>query len=306
MMETASYYHQSFASDEVDSLSASPGPDSVVSVTPPPHLGGYLMYPSAGKLSKSPLPPFSYARRSPAVSSLEKPSPYDTLSDGCHTPSPDSFRSVTPEMVDLQKHYTTLLSSDGSSRLGDPQMHYPPLMPTDPYKVSNSFMNVFMYAKNQQRCPEVMPNTVHQTNPNLFDFSSKTKPQARKCVLVENNQQFQSKPVESRIEDMNTSNIERIDDYDEDSVLSSEDLMDDKGDEKDPRRLCGKEATPTVMKKRRLAANARERRRMQNLNKAFDRLRCVLPSLGNDRQLSKYETLQMAQTYINALNDLLQ
>jgi atonal protein 1/7 len=61
-----------------------------------------------------------------------------------------------------------------------------------------------------------------------------------------------------------------------------------------------------VVKKRRLAANARERRRMQNLNKAFDRLRTVLPTLGNDRQLSKYETLQMAQTYITALYDLLQ
>ncbi|XP_025204094.1 twist-related protein 1-like [Melanaphis sacchari] len=64
--------------------------------------------------------------------------------------------------------------------------------------------------------------------------------------------------------------------------------------------------TDVVTKKRRLAANARERRRMQNLNKAFDRLRTVLPTLGNDRQLSKYETLQMAQTYITALYDLLQ
>ncbi|KAJ8945655.1 hypothetical protein NQ318_012373 [Aromia moschata] len=63
--------------------------------------------------------------------------------------------------------------------------------------------------------------------------------------------------------------------------------------------------TPLVMRKRRLAANARERRRMQNLNQAFDRLRTFLPQLGQDRQLSKYETLQMAQTYITALYDLL-
>lgn len=72
--------------------------------------------------------------------------------------------------------------------------------------------------------------------------------------------------------------------------------------------LAGAEGgcTDKVTKKRRLAANARERRRMQNLNKAFDRLRTVLPTLGNDRQLSKYETLQMAQTYITALYDLLQ
>lgn len=72
----------------------------------------------------------------------------------------------------------------------------------------------------------------------------------------------------------------------------------------DPSR-CKTRVTPLVLKKRRLAANARERRRMQNLNQAFDRLRTFLPQLGQDRQLSKYETLQMAQTYISALYDLL-
>jgi atonal protein 1/7 len=45
---------------------------------------------------------------------------------------------------------------------------------------------------------------------------------------------------------------------------------------------------------------------MQNLNTAFDKLRTHLPSIGADRQLSKYETLQMAQSYITALYDLLQ
>ncbi|KAI4483320.1 PREDICTED: uncharacterized protein LOC106790138 [Polistes canadensis] len=61
-----------------------------------------------------------------------------------------------------------------------------------------------------------------------------------------------------------------------------------------------------VLRRRRLAANARERRRMNSLNDAFDRLRDVVPSLGNDRKLSKFETLQMAQTYIAALYELLQ
>lgn len=61
-----------------------------------------------------------------------------------------------------------------------------------------------------------------------------------------------------------------------------------------------------VLKKRRLAANARERRRMMSLNLAFDKLRQVVPSIGEDQKLSKYETLQMAQTYIIALKDLLQ
>lgn len=64
-------------------------------------------------------------------------------------------------------------------------------------------------------------------------------------------------------------------------------------------------AAPDIIKKRRLAANARERRRMNSLNDAFDKLRQVVPSLGNDRKLSKFETLQMAQTYISALNELL-
>ncbi|KAF5296170.1 hypothetical protein FQA39_LY12624 [Lamprigera yunnana] len=65
-------------------------------------------------------------------------------------------------------------------------------------------------------------------------------------------------------------------------------------------------ASPTVLKKRRLAANARERRRMNGLNEAFDRLRKVIPSLDADHKLSKYETLQMAQTYISALRELLE
>lgn len=75
---------------------------------------------------------------------------------------------------------------------------------------------------------------------------------------------------------------------------------------KSGKKRRGKMVPPVVKKKRRLAANARERRRMQNLNQAFDRLRQYLPSLGNDRQLSKHETLQMAQTYITALCELLQ
>ncbi|XP_043529921.1 protein atonal homolog 1a [Chiloscyllium plagiosum] len=61
-----------------------------------------------------------------------------------------------------------------------------------------------------------------------------------------------------------------------------------------------------VQRQRRLAANARERRRMHGLNHAFDQLRGVIPSFNNDKKLSKYETLQMAQIYISALADLLQ
>jgi len=56
---------------------------------------------------------------------------------------------------------------------------------------------------------------------------------------------------------------------------------------------------------RRLVANARERRRMTMLNEAFDQLRAAVPFIASGRKLSKYDTLQLAQSYINALVDLL-
>ena len=58
--------------------------------------------------------------------------------------------------------------------------------------------------------------------------------------------------------------------------------------------------------RRRSAANARERKRMMGLNVAFDHLRRVVPPMENDRKLSKYDTIQMAQTYISALMALLE
>uniref|UniRef100_A0A8C5I5F6 Atonal bHLH transcription factor 7 n=1 Tax=Gouania willdenowi TaxID=441366 RepID=A0A8C5I5F6_GOUWI len=57
--------------------------------------------------------------------------------------------------------------------------------------------------------------------------------------------------------------------------------------------------------RRRMAANARERKRMQSLNTAFDCLRKVVPQWGQDKKLSKYETLQMALSYIMALDRIL-
>ncbi|XP_005184021.2 protein atonal [Musca domestica] len=91
----------------------------------------------------------------------------------------------------------------------------------------------------------------------------------------------------------------------DDSAASGHNESDPNESQAGGKRRRGKQISPVVKRKRRLAANARERRRMQNLNQAFDRLRQYLPCLGNDRQLSKHETLQMAQTYIAALGDLL-
>ncbi|XP_068455391.1 transcription factor Atoh7 [Clinocottus analis] len=65
-------------------------------------------------------------------------------------------------------------------------------------------------------------------------------------------------------------------------------------------------ALERAQRRRRLAANARERRRMLGLNVAFDRLRSVIPNLESEKQLSKSETLQMAQIYISTLSELLE
>ncbi|XP_068162217.1 neurogenic differentiation factor 1 [Antennarius striatus] len=65
-------------------------------------------------------------------------------------------------------------------------------------------------------------------------------------------------------------------------------------------------ALERAQRRRRLAANARERKRMLGLNVAFDRLRSVIPNLESDKKLSKSETLQMAQIYIATLSELLQ
>ncbi|CAG9818809.1 unnamed protein product [Phaedon cochleariae] len=90
------------------------------------------------------------------------------------------------------------------------------------------------------------------------------------------------------------------------SSYSRQDYYSDSKYSTDSKKVVQPQAGMEVMRKRRLAANARERRRMNSLNDAFDRLRDVVPSLGNDRKLSKFETLQMAQTYISALHELLQ
>uniref|UniRef100_A0A914PY84 BHLH domain-containing protein n=1 Tax=Panagrolaimus davidi TaxID=227884 RepID=A0A914PY84_9BILA len=66
-----------------------------------------------------------------------------------------------------------------------------------------------------------------------------------------------------------------------------------------------KTPSPQILRVRREMANARERRRMNNLNTAYDMLRQVLPDLDEGRRLSKMETLQMAQIYIENLADLI-
>ena len=57
-------------------------------------------------------------------------------------------------------------------------------------------------------------------------------------------------------------------------------------------------------KQKRLDANDRERQRMGQLNTAFNLLRNLLPKHPGcpDRELSKYETVQIAKNYIRSLH----
>ncbi|VDK83857.1 unnamed protein product [Litomosoides sigmodontis] len=56
---------------------------------------------------------------------------------------------------------------------------------------------------------------------------------------------------------------------------------------------------------RRSKANARERRRMHNLNEALEKLRRTLPQLPDEPKLTKIETLRMANSYIYSLRQIL-
>ena len=60
-----------------------------------------------------------------------------------------------------------------------------------------------------------------------------------------------------------------------------------------------------ILQQRRLAANARERKRANKINFAFNRLRRVLPGF-TDREISKFEAIQLARDYIHQLSSLLE
>lgn len=253
---------------------------------------------------------------------------FDNLSDGCHTPSPDSFRSVSPtsDIMDQQSNLPVLHKFGAENvKQYTPLQNYAFRGPATSHLTS-----VYEYNKSYQRIDEnVSRNSpVSSAMEDLKDIK-KSKGQNRRSVVVSHNSQRTLRAIDEKKDSMCLK--EKSDDFsptggdmiDDECDVFDDDLMQDSGDEslcyddirqeenrkqlqKTKRRSSNKLVSPMIMKKRRLAANARERRRMQNLNKAFDRLRTHLPSLGNDRQLSKFETLQMAQTYITALNDLLQ
>jgi len=60
-----------------------------------------------------------------------------------------------------------------------------------------------------------------------------------------------------------------------------------------------------VSRPQRLAANERERKRMDSLNLAFSDLRAHIPVRSRDRRLSRIQTLRLAIDYIALMINLL-
>ena len=266
---------------------------------------------------------------------------YDNNSDGWHTPSPPaSLRSISPTpttnsslSVTADSLMTTTTMRNTTRPTGSPAPSHP--MSIGPLTTLHCQDN-----QKTQRCPRMRTERSRTANSsiqldksasmNLVQVHVQLRPHGGSNREDEEDDEEDVEEEEEEEEDNNDEKIQfpllhssRSSDSSRRSVASTSssqfsdrmdmDLESDGGTSEleetsinTRSRRGGKYVSSTVVRKRRLAANARERRRMQNLNKAFDRLRTYLPSLGNDRQLSKYETLQMAQSYITALYDLLQ
>lgn len=241
----------------------------------------------------------------PPVSTLAVPQclVYDSnCSDGWHTPSPSaSLRSVSPA--------TTLSISSEPESINAPSATYRLLSSSVKDKRSAGKRNVSTTPGCVGGNKRVRVDTMDLAE-EMINFDGERDVAdigADADADVDKTQSCRGSVISSGLSDRTMDG-----DSEEDTEISDSADHPDAGNgshtasgARDIRRR-GKYVNSTIVKKRRLAANARERRRMQNLNKAFDRLRTYLPSLGNDRQLSKYETLQMAQSYITALYDLLQ
>ncbi|XP_067650511.1 helix-loop-helix protein 13-like [Haliotis asinina] len=63
--------------------------------------------------------------------------------------------------------------------------------------------------------------------------------------------------------------------------------------------------TPDSPPFQRYAANVRERKRMLNINSAFEELRLHVPTFPFEKRLSKIDTLRLAIAYIALLRDIL-
>ena len=76
-------------------------------------------------------------------------------------------------------------------------------------------------------------------------------------------------------------------------------------DESTAEDACESGRPPETRRRKRSAANDRERKRMHTVNAAFDQLRELVPAYPSNRKLSKIDTLRLACSYIEDLTSLL-
>ncbi|XP_054707507.1 protein atonal-like [Uloborus diversus] len=236
---------------------------------------------------------------------------YTSYSDGNYSPSssPTSHMSnstpvPSPIYNESLKTFCDLSSASPSKTIASVNSSSAFLFPDPMYRSALSFAPVRPSSKQYS---SIAPKTISDLC-NSFTFNNhQSKAKEPSIANAQNSENVQNySPDYHTFQNLSAINSS----YGVDDELDDDDDIYEDGDVVSP-RSCSKRKlpdhppAPAVMKKRRLAANARERRRMHSLNVAFDRLRDVVPSIGNDRKLSKYETLQMAQSYITALSELL-
>lgn len=223
---------------------------------------------------------------------------YDvSYSDGWHTPSPASLRSTSPEYMSLNSPVYTLPAIKSEELI----------MPTYIQPIMDHQQKPTIKKRAYTKKTTVKPEIVSSPPTIQYQQPIQMKQEVICSDTINSNVDDISPRSDGMFDEITGSDL--MDDDDDDCCESTDGSIDIDGGLPDPvtgKKRRGKQVSPVIKRKRRLAANARERRRMQNLNQAFDKLRQYLPQLGNDRQLSKHETLQMAQTYITALYDLLQ
>ncbi|XP_045420452.1 fer3-like protein [Lemur catta] len=102
--------------------------------------------------------------------------------------------------------------------------------------------------------------------------------------------------------------------FEEGGLEEEEGEVDDGDDEEEEEEELGRGASLLGRPKRkrvityaqRQAANIRERKRMFNLNEAFDQLRRKVPTFAYEKRLSRIETLRLAIVYISFMTELLE
>ncbi|XP_006880342.1 PREDICTED: fer3-like protein [Elephantulus edwardii] len=104
--------------------------------------------------------------------------------------------------------------------------------------------------------------------------------------------------------------------FDEGDPEDEEGAVDDEDEEEEDEEEEGRERGVSLLgrpKRKRVityaqrqAANIRERKRMFNLNEAFDQLRRKVPTFAYEKRLSRIETLRLAIVYISFMTELLE